>query len=1289
MTESLFKQFEQETIFISTSRDMDGVAWALSAKLADLSTRLNEHFRPYYYVETERETLWNHSKTWQSQIPRPADPMVRLTISIFSERVGTPLPKEFRPPAELGLEKETRIWFSPEGRMPPEGCVALTGTVFEWLDSVYACSKPASPGRRGHLTFFVGPKTIGSPTLTPHDRAWGGRRYKTGEESGAYKEQIEQLTLFHDWVTRERGLPAERIDPHDDDVIASDIFDFVRKYLTKDIPKWTQLKGLEAYEIEDGRHFYGREEWTKNCVQTIVEADRNGTPVAFLLTGVSGMGKSSCLKAGILHALKEKRGNRGEAREMFFSVLSVPAMTAEGAGDPLDWLFGKIIESGVPLALPADEMRNLIDGCKTPAEKTEIFCRKLREALNAERTRLLVAIDQLEEAIDLAGADGRLPARWRQILDLLLAAAEEKLVWLLGTLSDERRERFAAMPETVFGRFRTIEVENPAKDALSRLIGRSLGSVGLEAEEPLLARLTSEVKSIHDQKSPVLPLLSMMLTRLVELHGERSKPKPGMIGLKGAEKVDPVLRLQDFEHADLSVAGTIDRAAEKAWIEAAKSGLDPALGFQRLMAGLVRMTLEEEDYRLELVTGAKAGSKALSGAVNLARHLRERRILTGSPGGGYRIAHMAVLEHWARADRFLVDWSETLKAESDFNADARTWSARGKPGNLLLSSDEELEKAMRLLSLKDYASQSTFLIFIKASLTDRPDIAIAVDDERKYPPLVYAAYLGDVDLLEALLETGAAIGSATKAGNNALHIAAAYGRLEAVKWLLSRVSVNTTNNDQVTPLHFAAQEGHTEVAERLLREDSIDVNKRTDQQATPLHLAAQNGHAEVAERLFRADGIDVNARIDRQFTPLHLAAQNGHTEVAERLLRADGIDVNARTIDQVTPLHVAAQEGHTEVAERLLRADGIDVNAQADRQFTPLHLAAQNGHAEVAERLLREDGIDVNARTVGQFTPLHLAAQNGHAEVAERLLRADGIDVNAREVDQFTPLHLAAQNGHAEVAERLLREGGIDVNARTSQQFTPLHLAAQNGHAEVAERLLRADGIDVNAREVDQWTPLHLAAQNGRAEVAERLLRADGIDVNAQDDRRAAPLYIAVVNNHFDCVKRLVESRANLETRTENGDTPLFEAIVNKHIETALFLVSAGADVHASCRFDGSPVTPINQAIANGDRDFLAKLLASLPQPQVPLATRKLNDYMFDAIASGQRAVARVFIAHKAATNGFSVDEKRHAIRLASDRNMLDLERELSTIRPHDGGIVNTLRRLLPEWRSKKRKPRR
>ncbi|TRY71450.1 hypothetical protein DNTS_010938, partial [Danionella cerebrum] len=128
--------------------------------------------------------------------------------------------------------------------------------------------------------------------------------------------------------------------------------------------------------------------------------------------------------------------------------------------------------------------------------------------------------------------------------------------------------------------------------------------------------------------------------------------------------------------------------------------------------------------------------------------------------------------------------------------------------------------------------------------------------------------------------------------------------------------INAKNNDNETPLHCAAQYGHTQVVQLLL-EELTDPTMRNNKFETPLDLAALYGRLEVVKLLLSAHPNLLSCNT-KKHTPLHLASRNGHLPVVEVLLAA-GVDINYQT----------------EVVQKLLRA-GIDVNIVDCKNLTAL-----------------------------------------------------------------------------------------------------------------------------------------------------------------------------------------------------------------------------------------------------------------------------------------------------------------------------------------------------------------
>ncbi|KAI8498788.1 hypothetical protein Bbelb_232410 [Branchiostoma belcheri] len=147
--------------------------------------------------------------------------------------------------------------------------------------------------------------------------------------------------------------------------------------------------------------------------------------------------------------------------------------------------------------------------------------------------------------------------------------------------------------------------------------------------------------------------------------------------------------------------------------------------------------------------------------------------------------------------------------------------------------------------------------------------------------------------------------SSTRVINQELGNAAVTGDKRKVTALLKQgVDVNCVDEDEDTPLHFAAYGGHVGVVELLLKAGA-QVDSRDLHDNTPLHEAAKGGHVGVVELLLKA-GAQVDSRDEIGNTPLHKAASGGHVDVAELLLKSGAQVDSSRNWFHKTPEDMAA-----------------------------------------------------------------------------------------------------------------------------------------------------------------------------------------------------------------------------------------------------------------------------------------------------------------------------------------------------------------------------------------------
>ncbi|CAG0889363.1 unnamed protein product [Cyprideis torosa] len=242
----------------------------------------------------------------------------------------------------------------------------------------------------------------------------------------------------------------------------------------------------------------------------------------------------------------------------------------------------------------------------------------------------------------------------------------------------------------------------------------------------------------------------------------------------------------------------------------------------------------------------------------------------------------------------------------------------------------------------------------------------------------------------------------------------------------------------------------------MIESDSLSFLPHTDDEVTPLHFAADGGHTSSVACLLKMRAPVEAVEKKMRARPLHLACDKGHTPCVELLLRA-GADINTRDRTGWTPLHYCSAEGHRAVV-LLLLGRGAEVDCRDEWGWTPLLWACDKGHVSIARDLVA-NGADVNFKDRGGWTPLIIASVRGHVETVEFLVRETEADLEGRDnITGWTALALEAVKDHTQVMEILLA-AGAEVDARGSDSRTPLQMACHEGSLE-GVRLLIDHGAD-------------------------------------------------------------------------------------------------------------------------------------------------------------------------------------------------------------------------------------
>ncbi|KPM44854.1 hypothetical protein AK830_g1723 [Neonectria ditissima] len=303
-----------------------------------------------------------------------------------------------------------------------------------------------------------------------------------------------------------------------------------------------------------------------------------------------------------------------------------------------------------------------------------------------------------------------------------------------------------------------------------------------------------------------------------------------------------------------------------------------------------------------------------------------------------------------------------------------------------------------------------------------------------------------------------------------------------------------------------------------------------------------------------------------------------------------------RTPEVAQQLHQAIEKTDEEAVFKIL-LDRADPNILLPgSMLSPLHRAFDHKHLLIAA-FLAVAGADVDEPTTDGETSLMRGIICGFSEQFATLALHLGARINAIDNEGRCALHYsAASNVVDDETMGVLINAGADLNLVDDEKGqTPLHIAIQQARWNLATKLIQA-GADLEVRQPDGWTALHLAISMRNHEFAQ-LLISRGAKVD-KVLREHTPLTMAISLQCTAITAVLIDSGADANLASRNGNTPLLAAASTGHDETVRYLLAHGADPSAC---PGQSGYSAMHMAAHKDNQHILQLLASSGAPVDPL----------------------------------------------------------------------------------------
>ena len=192
-------------------------------------------------------------------------------------------------------------------------------------------------------------------------------------------------------------------------------------------------------------------------------------------------------------------------------------------------------------------------------------------------------------------------------------------------------------------------------------------------------------------------------------------------------------------------------------------------------------------------------------------------------------------------------------------------------------------------------------------------------------------------------------------------ISANHGDLALLQFIFNKIELkNVRRTERIHALFLAADKGHFEVYDFIMYKNPGTKSLLNEDDRSPLHYAASNGHFRVCKLIIEntSDKNPASIKFDGD-TPLHWAASNGHVEICQLIMEHLSDKNPANTFGEFTPFHDAAKKGHLAVCQLMLDNLSDKNPATKSARVTPLHLAAQDGHVAVC-KLIMDSLVDKN-----------------------------------------------------------------------------------------------------------------------------------------------------------------------------------------------------------------------------------------------------------------------------------------------------------------------------------------
>ncbi len=430
--------------------------------------------------------------------------------------------------------------------------------------------------------------------------------------------------------------------------------------------------------------------------------------------------------------------------------------------------------------------------------------------------------------------------------------------------------------------------------------------------------------------------------------------------------------------------------------------------------------------------------------------------------------------------------------------------------------------------------------------------------------------------------------------------AARDGAIERVRELLEEgfdVDEGDPNDDDTTPLMYAALHGNNDIVDELILVWGADENVTDRFGTTVLMCAAQEGHHKLIKSLCMNPDEDFEDSSEDEESGKRKRTRSTHTH-------GHSVDPNIKNDDGDTALHYAAEQGHKKAVQMLLRY-GADPTLKNNKKRTAQDEASDKGDKAIVKLLQAADKLR-NKRGASK-TPARpdYLTDNDEFDEAEARKEARAQAKLEREAKAKEREAKAKEREAKEAKEREVKEAKEakvkeasaanaarareakdpkDPKAKDPRVPTPNNsesadrieamnipaeardylAAVKTGNVEEVRKAVTDGVVGIETCNEEGTTGLMVVCMDGNRTMFDLLVNELKADPKAADTTGMTVLMHATQEGHTEIAKELIDiCGVDINAASKDKDTALMYACQGGHIDTVKLLVEKGAELDA------------------------------------------------------------------------------------------------------------------------------